>query len=1039
MRLEKRNSTTFNNLINLNGVPISTEDAALSDKTQSTSNGVNAGITEEISYNKHHIQHSNKGKVKRKGNDNKSDENHNDSNENNSTEKSHRRSRSRAGLAKCFECDHPGCNKRFTRHEHLVRHQLNHSPKEYFYCLWDPSSGTGNAREPSGVNNSGTSSRGCGKRFVREDLRNRHMERHRKGKTLAEDFKPELPQNMERNNTIDYSRKKRLKSDDSLSFNRNTVMPSLPTSTSSVPVSAPATFPLAPSVAMLPLPLSLPINDLGLPSVYQLQFSESSMMNMMPSNTAVSIRPTEIPDIITNSPKVSNASISAINIPATSMPNTSVATVSGYPERQTDLISWLFADDAVFNSETFMNPSFFSTALSPMGLPNLLTPPSAPSEALTLTTLLRHDLMQHMPELENHPDASLDQLNRFLNTYWLSFHVQYAILHKPSFQVSANEPLLIWSMILLGAAFEGASGFARAIAIPLRWIIFGRPEFSPPAQAWVIQSLLLLEVFEKNMTDRSLHERAHLHHGTTIQLIRRGSALIDPAAVVAGGGKRISSQPSSKPISSSNSTSALVLSPSPFNNSAHFPVLPNPWQSWIWTEETKRTAFLAFIVDTSHHVAFGHSTTMSVHEIRLNLPCDDEIWEAFPEKGDTNPGDNAGPEGMPFLTALKFLLRKQPVKASHMGQMILLNGLMSISHEMGQRDLHSSSLDWNNNFREVWRDILIPAFDYWHQQYIVPKQTHSNLGLSVASTPPSISTFPPSRSTTYAENRSSVQFNGCRVPLYHTAYMSSYLSVHEIMIYAGAPCALSVRVRKQDYEQVVAKVNGWIAKTIQPCTSGSNYVGGDSIGIWHAFQLIKEAYFKVNCCSASSESFTVSTPAALALHNEPPLEFAHTNFQYYGTRDPIFHRRQALFLAVMAIWVWSFAFDGPEEILDSYGSIEPVINHSNFCHMALGIPSTPASVSSGPADLRYEDDVQSLRPMEDGRTYLKRMGSYSPVDLAQAPQKGNTVGLLQMVLKSLNPGQFEITKENCKILIHCIRRSKGLKQVICADMYRKTV
>lgn len=36
-----------------------------------------------------------------------------------------KRRRSRKGLNKQFECDEPGCEKSFTRLEHLYRHQLN--------------------------------------------------------------------------------------------------------------------------------------------------------------------------------------------------------------------------------------------------------------------------------------------------------------------------------------------------------------------------------------------------------------------------------------------------------------------------------------------------------------------------------------------------------------------------------------------------------------------------------------------------------------------------------------------------------------------------------------------------------------------------------------------------------------------------------------------------------------------------------------------------------------------------------------------------
>jgi Zinc finger, C2H2 type len=92
-----------------------------------------------------------------------------------------RRQRSRRDKEKRFTCDHPGCDKTYTRAEHLTRHQLNRktslrlfaastglmltacvdSGAYKFVCRVDPR---------------------CGKKFVRGDLLNRHEERHQNKK-----------------------------------------------------------------------------------------------------------------------------------------------------------------------------------------------------------------------------------------------------------------------------------------------------------------------------------------------------------------------------------------------------------------------------------------------------------------------------------------------------------------------------------------------------------------------------------------------------------------------------------------------------------------------------------------------------------------------------------------------------------------------------------------------------------------------------------------------------------------------------------------
>ncbi|KAL9634232.1 MAG: hypothetical protein Q9204_003083 [Flavoplaca sp. TL-2023a] len=70
--------------------------------------------------------------------------------------KPRKRKRSRKGLDKNFPCKHDGCGKKYSRAEHLYRHQLNHTPKKIYECDFP----------------------GCDRTFVRQDLCARHRERH---------------------------------------------------------------------------------------------------------------------------------------------------------------------------------------------------------------------------------------------------------------------------------------------------------------------------------------------------------------------------------------------------------------------------------------------------------------------------------------------------------------------------------------------------------------------------------------------------------------------------------------------------------------------------------------------------------------------------------------------------------------------------------------------------------------------------------------------------------------------------------------------
>ena len=80
--------------------------------------------------------------------------------------------------------------------------------------------------------------------------------------------------------------------------------------------------------------------------------------------------------------------------------------------------------------------------------------------------------------------------------------MQYPILHKPTFTPDKCPSGLLWIIIAIGAALIRENTLAKLIATPLRWAIFESEDFDPPVRLWVIQSLLLLEVYEKIMGDR---------------------------------------------------------------------------------------------------------------------------------------------------------------------------------------------------------------------------------------------------------------------------------------------------------------------------------------------------------------------------------------------------------------------------------------------------------------------------------------------------------------------------------------------------------
>lgn len=71
------------------------------------------------------------------------------------TPATHRISKAKKGK-RVHACQHPGCNKVFTRAEHRRRHEVNHNPDAWYRCGYP----------------------GCKKSFRRRDLFTRHTEKH---------------------------------------------------------------------------------------------------------------------------------------------------------------------------------------------------------------------------------------------------------------------------------------------------------------------------------------------------------------------------------------------------------------------------------------------------------------------------------------------------------------------------------------------------------------------------------------------------------------------------------------------------------------------------------------------------------------------------------------------------------------------------------------------------------------------------------------------------------------------------------------------
>ncbi|KAH6612121.1 fungal-specific transcription factor domain-containing protein [Boeremia exigua] len=459
---------------------------------------------------------------------------------------------------------------------------------------------------------------------------------------------------------------------------------------------------------------------------------------------------------------------------------------------------------------------------------------------------------------DDHHVLSLHMMQTYISSYWRHFHPQLPILHKPTFNASTCPDLLLLAIMCLGASClektyghettSACASLANFMAWHLRWEMFMDADFRPPAKLWIFQGLLLLESFEKMYSTRPLHERAHIHHATTLTLMRRGSSLIGRSAM--------DSPPSNK--DGRSSSQGGIDTPEEW------------WKHWITNEATRRAAFAAFLMDSIHATMFGHSAVMVAHEMRLPLPCDEALWSATSssEVGRVEASLHSnGVKPTSFLDGLKKTLNGQTVRTNSFGRTILMAGLLSVSWHMNQRDLQVSSLGVTQALggRDKWRGSLTRAFDFWKQDFDSSLARPSDLAAPNA--------------YAYSNGLDDENVFEARTVLHHLAHMAMHVDIVDCQIYAGAPRLLGRSITHQDYNGAQRRMKDVWAPTARARDA--------------TFYALR---FLSNVLVSGHHSLTAS---------------AGTSVAYTARDDVLLNRPWVLYFATLIVWSYGFALDGP--------------------------------------------------------------------------------------------------------------------------------
>ncbi|KAK6459624.1 fungal-specific transcription factor domain-containing protein [Scheffersomyces xylosifermentans] len=677
-----------------------------------------------------------------------------------------------------------------------------------------------------------------------------------------------------------------------------------------------------------------------------------------------------------------------------------------------------------------------------------------------------------------------DRISYYISMYWLVFHTQFTILHKPSFDTKNAEPLLLASMIIVGCHYSSPTlsealarahkkspefKFSKAISDPLRYMIFQHEDFKTPVKLWVLQSLNMLEWVEKNFLSRRMHERGHVHHGTTVQLLRRSPLL--------GGNPAVSSKKASGSNSGTNTsageddsdTTAKEIAASKSDTTDH-----DLFVRWVESESMKRITFMTFYLDIIDYLKFRHAPQVNFYQLQLlNLPCDDaQLWESNEVNGsfrkivkrqkklqqqqseqkqdakndfkasDPKINEMKGVKksgstkdqikirnGESFLNVLKKLLKpykpKELVIKSSLSiftRKILLAGLASIMHQMQQTDLQNSSslltsngiIQSNSQKSKVWKEILTKAFDNWHFEVI---ESYSSQVLS------------PSTSSIFNDiSTSQVPF-----PMYHLSQIigMSDINHYDIAIFGGSPANMSVDATMKDHYIVQRKLNNmWLKNTQTSKRSINELINLRSV--IHCYLLLWQLMLK-------------------PIDDDKIDNATQTQFLDWNVNRDYFDTMYAVSIATLVLWCYAFSTCGLESqrfagiekeeeetlAVKQYEALVQLSAEGGYQYLSrvrqefltnLRKDNLHKEFNIHPMRLHRQDEMKPFSPHEVLTKYCEL--------LSQISNKQNISGLCFLVGTKLMCSQWEVIRENAKLILNCGYRSIGKKNILCSDLFK---
>jgi len=498
---------------------------------------------------------------------------------------------------------------------------------------------------------------------------------------------------------------------------------------------------------------------------------------------------------------------------------------------------------------------------------------------------------------------SIHMLKTALMSYWIHIHQQMPIMHQPTFKPSTCPDLLLMAMICLGGsclerthAAESAkniSELAFFAAYHIRWAVFKDAEFRTPAKLWTFQTMLLLELFEKMYSTRALHERAHIHHATTLTVMRRGQSLVGRALELPDEDDPTRTPPG--PEGSINTSGQNTPDPT--------------WNRWITSEATRRCAFASFIIDSTHATLFGHAAAMSVYDMRIPLPCDEAQWAATSGEAVQAMESSLEANGfkkLTFVEGIKKILGGHKVRTNTFGRVVLMAGLLNVSWHLNQRDLQVALLTAKDTLGQTtrWQSPMIRAIDFWKKDF------DDSIAKSSSSSQMSAASY--GKDKCGVDHRDNILES--RMCLHSLAHMAMHIDIIECEMFAGAPVVLGREIHSGERKSTMNRIlNEWA-----PSARGRD-------AVYHALRFLREVLVPEEALNNQRRGNAGSGPT----------------FTYSARDDYLLNRPWILYFSCMIVWCYGFALDGKLKYVPPLQSRDSQIQDMQRYLIRLGGPASP--------------------------------------------------------------------------------------------------